>query len=410
MNNKKKTNWFIEIKKLSEKIEKNEGDKDDLLSQIFEIKQDKITGKIYHLKKELRKAIKKAKNFEIQKKIKKIKNIRNTETEEEKKESSNDEIKKIEEQINQIKKLKLDEISDKFLYDSIRNDEILGKHTILTLYRTSNRPKDNETNEQEQNKDLINNILNANITKTCIASIINDIKKVIEVFDQNIIEKSITLDDKPKPKSKKRKKKSKAKKQKANDDAMDFNSEDEDDNGQGLTSKSYDSMFMSSLNGGVDDDYYSDEDSASDIIEEKRPKKKNRMGQRERQKLWEKNYGKNANHLKKAREMKLKEKKKDKDSKLPENLHPSWEAKRLMKEKSKIVEFSGKKITFDDDDDNNISNSTPSSSNKLNDSKVKKAKELHPSWEAKKLKQLKEQAITNSGIKGTKIVFDDDDD
>jgi len=46
MNNKKKTNWFIEIKKLSEKIEKNEGDKDDLLSQIFEIKQDKITGKI----------------------------------------------------------------------------------------------------------------------------------------------------------------------------------------------------------------------------------------------------------------------------------------------------------------------------------------------------------------------------
>jgi len=46
MNNKKKTNWFIEIKKLSEKIEKNEGDKDDILSQIFEIKQDKIIGKI----------------------------------------------------------------------------------------------------------------------------------------------------------------------------------------------------------------------------------------------------------------------------------------------------------------------------------------------------------------------------
>lgn len=64
---------------------------------------------------------------------------------------------------------------------------------------------------------------------------------------------------------------------------MDFNSEDEDDNGQGLTSKSYDSMFMNSLN-GENDDYYSSEDDASDIIEEKRPKKKNRMGQRERQK------------------------------------------------------------------------------------------------------------------------------
>jgi len=98
----------------------------------------------------------------------------------------------------------LDEISDKFLYDSICKDEVLGKHAILTLYRTSNRPKNNETaEEQTQNQDLINNILKANITKTCITNIINDIKKVIEVFDQNKIEKSITLDDKPKPKSKK---------------------------------------------------------------------------------------------------------------------------------------------------------------------------------------------------------------
>jgi len=63
---------------------------------------------------------------------------------------------------------------------------------------------------------------------------------------------------------------------------MEFNSEDEDNDGPGISNKSYDSMFMSSLNGGVDD--YSSEDDASDIIEEKRPKKKNRMGQRERQK------------------------------------------------------------------------------------------------------------------------------
>ncbi|OUM61916.1 hypothetical protein PIROE2DRAFT_11929, partial [Piromyces sp. E2] len=102
MNSKKKTNWFIEIKKLSEKIEKNEGDKDDILSQIFEIKQDKITGKIHHLKKELRKSIKKAKNFEIQKKIKKIKNIKSNETNKDEN-ITNNEIKKIEEQINQIK-------------------------------------------------------------------------------------------------------------------------------------------------------------------------------------------------------------------------------------------------------------------------------------------------------------------
>lgn len=102
-----------------------------------------------------------------------------------------------------LQKLKLDEISDKFLYDSICNDEILGKHSILTLFRTSNKPKNVENEEQVQNRDLINNILKANITKACIVNILDDLKKVIEVFDQNKIEKSITLDDKPKKKNKK---------------------------------------------------------------------------------------------------------------------------------------------------------------------------------------------------------------
>ncbi|XP_032240552.2 protein bud22 [Nematostella vectensis] len=86
--------------------------------------------------------------------------------------------------------------------------------------------------------------------------------------------------------------------------------------------------------------------------------KKNRTGQRSRQKMWEQMYGMKAKHRMKNRESnpsnskfgsdklskKLKQKQEEKttDQTL---LHPSWEAKKNKKES--IVEFAGKKITFD---------------------------------------------------------------
>ncbi|OJD36584.1 cellular morphogenesis protein [Diplodia corticola] len=144
--------------------------------------------------------------------------------------------------------------------------------------------------------------------------------------------------------------------------------------------------------------YISGSDSeAEDLDEQIAPQKKNRRGQRARQQLWEKKFGKGAKHLAKQNEKQKKDRnagwdakrgavdgaggrgKKGKfgrdkggfssggrgpqasDANLVElgkkknhrddggKLHPSWEAAKLAKEKAKLVnvQFQGKKITFD---------------------------------------------------------------
>lgn len=111
-------------------------------------------------------------------------------------------------------------------------------------------------------------------------------------------------------------------------------------------------------------------------IQKKKPekKKKNRRGQRERRLIWEKKYGRSANHVQKKieeetanklerqkayeervfkrleREQEYKDRQRAKMEKAKEyatkEFHPSWEAKRLQEEKTKNVKFQGKKVTF----------------------------------------------------------------
>ncbi|KAK4189335.1 Bud-site selection protein [Podospora australis] len=141
------------------------------------------------------------------------------------------------------------------------------------------------------------------------------------------------------------------------------------------------STFLPSLMGG----YISGSESASDV--DVAPPRKNRRGQRARQAIWEKRYKEQAKHLKEgkkardqgwdlkrgavgpddnkpwkkgiknpllgtgANQMALPkeeavQKKRVRDDTGP--LHPSWEAKRLAKEKERLTApFEGKKITFD---------------------------------------------------------------
>jgi hypothetical protein len=149
-------------------------------------------------------------------------------------------------------------------------------------------------------------------------------------------------------------------------------------------SRPTDSTFLPTLMGG----YISGSESASDV--DLAPPRKNRRGQRARQKIWEKKYGEKAKHLEKPAKGRdagwdLKRGAVDGDSKpwkrgirnplldkkgskvddgqqtAPPRrepaprirddsgpLHPSWEAKRLAKEKERLTApFEGKKITFD---------------------------------------------------------------
>lgn len=128
--------------------------------------------------------------------------------------------------------------------------------------------------------------------------------------------------------------------------------------------------------GGSDDEISEDEVAAKQASNE--PKRKNRRGQRARQKIWEKKYGHNAKHVqrqveaeKSERERKKQEyearvakraaraqdreattRKRPSDPKTWEApakdapIHPSWEAKKMAEEKQKGAKFQGKKIVF----------------------------------------------------------------
>lgn len=110
------------------------------------------------------------------------------------------------------------------------------------------------------------------------------------------------------------------------------------------------------------------------VVKAATTQRKNRRGQRARQKIWEQKYGEKAKHVQdeRARVRSEAERKKAEyeererkrwlkaqttgrpDSKLAGKgesaqlaVHPSWEAKKMAEEKQKNAKFEGKKITFD---------------------------------------------------------------
>lgn len=122
------------------------------------------------------------------------------------------------------------------------------------------------------------------------------------------------------------------------------------------------------FSGGSDDEDDIDND---EVVKAATTQRKNRRGQRARQKIWEAKYGKKANHVQKERdrvqsererkqrefeerqrkrELKAKEQPQNQEpekKKQKAELHPSWVAKKAAEAKTKGAKFEGKKITFD---------------------------------------------------------------
>lgn len=140
--------------------------------------------------------------------------------------------------------------------------------------------------------------------------------------------------------------------------------------------------------GGSDDESDIDDDK---VVKEVTTQRKNRRGQRARQKIWEQKYGKEAKHIKnerarianerEQRQMEYEERQKKREAKaallaaptgtnlaplgerkpretaspspvppagpVAEKVHPSWEAKKKEEERLRNIKYAGKKITFD---------------------------------------------------------------
>lgn len=109
--------------------------------------------------------------------------------------------------------------------------------------------------------------------------------------------------------------------------------------------------FVGALNQNED---ASEDESTRSPVPEKR--KKNRLGQRARRELWEKQFGDKANHVKKAKRERLMEKKQkakiveaaiQKPQAPAKDLHPSWAAKLAQKQRATTSTTEPERIVFD---------------------------------------------------------------
>lgn len=152
-------------------------------------------------------------------------------------------------------------------------------------------------------------------------------------------------------------------------------------------------------------------DKAAKVV--KKPKKpKNRLGQRARRQLAEQAHGRHAVHLhepeKRKREDGRGEERKVKHAISGDDaevLHPSWAARRQEKQKLSIsaVPAAGKKIVFDDGSGMAAAAAPAAVQHRKYESE--KEGPLHPSWVFKK-KQAEAQRHIQPA-QGKKIVFDD---
>lgn len=132
------------------------------------------------------------------------------------------------------------------------------------------------------------------------------------------------------------------------------------------------SGYISGSDADIDANYYENKKGKNNVPVEAK-QRKNRMGQQARKALWEKKFGKNADHIKRKEaeqgrkkiEWRIKQsrgadgkkgdgvEKKGKSMEVEGPLHPSWEAVRKVKEQqSRVREAAmdkpmGKKIVFD---------------------------------------------------------------
>ncbi|KAK9767566.1 hypothetical protein K7432_002539 [Basidiobolus ranarum] len=138
---------------------KGEIDRELAEAEIRKLKAEKLSRKTFHLKKEIRKSLKKAKTFETQKIVKRIKTVRKDLEKKSSKEETDKlktTIERLERELEMIKTIQTDQLCDLAFYKAIKKDNTLRNHEAFSSLA---EPKGtHEVNEDSEAVKLRSNV------------------------------------------------------------------------------------------------------------------------------------------------------------------------------------------------------------------------------------------------------------
>ncbi|KFH72360.1 hypothetical protein MVEG_02651 [Podila verticillata NRRL 6337] len=422
-------------------------------AQLLKLKAVKISQKIYHAKKEIKKAYVKAKSSEIQrlnKRLKEAKKSIESNKEEIKKDEAtkpnnkkvltHEDIQKFEHELDLVKKLDMDRLSEHTFIAKLSKHPILGSHSLMAPY-VVNKDQDKSASEatsssptSKSSQESLNQIIEARLTNTKpvkehLSKLWDSLEHIVtgRKFDHKELDKkrkaSETSEEQPQTKKTKTSPAKKSTQESDHEDESDEDQEDamsdvsygEHDDGydsdglpmpmNGRSASAASSMFVGSLNEGSKKDKKNRKDK-NDYVDDKFDEiygkaKKNRPGQRARREKAERKYGKEANHVKKAEEeARIREEKKA--------------ARKAKKEKFNARDAStanaqrlpNRRTIGAGDGSASIHKPAPPKAKPAGPEPTDPS--LHPSWLAKKSEKAAVAAAL-SGAKSSKIVFEDSD-
>ncbi|CAO3616351.1 unnamed protein product [Cunninghamella blakesleeana] len=375
LNEKKKA-----AKKYNNDTTTTEISEEDIKKELDNMRKQKIETKVFHIRKEIKSGLKKAKSAEIQKITRKLKEAReglasNKEDKEEsdkkesdknthKKDYNTKDVERFESELNILKDIDMEALAEKTFRKRIQKNKTLNKDDNLNSILSSTSSTINEENGNDDDDKKTN--IKAVEDRLLSSKILSDgLKKNIQELELIILgpsQKKIAIDAKRKAKAE------------ASSETTKKRKTDETKNGT-------DSLFMDSLadSDNDDDDNNKKKESrvhkASDDWEDpdfdkyyNGNEKKNRPGQRQRRQKWLAVYGDDAKHVVEEKDKRKHQNKqnkqkpkstpqskdKNKQPQNPEEFHPSWQAKRQQQEMmSKALSGNAKnnnKIVFDDAD------------------------------------------------------------
>ncbi|KAG0005831.1 hypothetical protein BGZ80_009215 [Entomortierella chlamydospora] len=430
--------------------------------KLLKLKEQKISQKIYQAKKEIRKAFVKAKGQETQRLIKRLKESRkaveskngeseSTEeksTEEAKPKRKQDftaeDVAKFENELELVKKMDMDTLSEHAFVTKLAKHSILGSHQLMEPYVKVTSKSNGESTEKDSLIQIIEaRLTNTKAVKEHMSKLWDEMEHIVtgRKVDHNELKKKRKAgNDQEEPESKKTKTKdTKGTPKNDNENKEDEDEEEEeeeedvnmsdisDDEGyddgydsDGLpmpmngkrkaTTES--SMFIGSLNAGNSKSDKKNKEKKgkkdkNDWVDEKFDEiygkiKKNRPGQRARRMKAELKYGKEANHVKKAEE----------EARLREEKKAARKAKMEKFNASKASSANSQRLpnrrTIGAGDGSAAVHQPIQSKPKTPSGPDPNDPTLHPSWLAKQSEKAA-MAAALSGAKSNKIVFDDSD-